>query len=491
MCTTFHDTLTTQHWVGVTQIITSIGSREKVLKKNEGRILYEDLSLYYKELLVFIEEYVLVYFSPLRIYFWPVLDTVEDGLNHLKVHLTSVRDNMRQFTVSGRQSFGVADKSVDDVEEQLTIVDVNMQVCQRIKDSFLEEYEHKAVAELLEGFDTELHGGLFKVSDPLETRSKRKPPRMSISDYLSKTKRQIFSTLGSSSFSESKDLYQIQEEEEGGLEGNRKTHSTEELSSKRPSSKSTMIGNVSYIDGDHYKQSTKQSKPPGVVLSSDSEEETFRPATADKYVRSKFARRGIKKSYKDCSYEADNELQSPLTNQAAAFPISRQVEVEIHGSISSLSSEASSLPHSRQTSLVDQKKEKKRSSSTTESSNGISDSKQSQMRKISEGTQPAQGHLQPLQPAQRGSSPILISHRASPTSTNNRRRNFRKSQAIEESAILSDQPPQPNTDPLLELSNNSQRQPLLPNNQPESNDTEQQFREVLFLAEVIGQEQDV
>ena len=489
MCTTFHDTLTTQHWVGVTQIITSIGSREKVLKKNEGRILYEDLSLYYKELLVFIEEYVLVYFSPLRIYFWPVLDTVVDGLNALKVHLASVHDNMRQFSVSGRQSFGAADKSVDDVEEQLTRVDVNMQVCQRIKDSFLEEYEHKAVAELLEGFDTELHGGLFKVSDTLETRSRRKQPRMSISDYLSKTKRQIFSTLGSSSFSEPKDLYQIQEEEEdGGLEGNSKTHSTEELSSKRPSSKSTMITNVLYDDGDHYKQNTKQSKPSGEVLSSDSEEETFRPATVDKYSKSKFARRGIRKMYKDCSYEADNELQSPLTNQATTFPISRQVEVEIHGSISSLSSEASNLPNSRKTSLADQKAEKKRSNSTTESSNGRSDSKQSQMRKISDSTQPAQSHLQPLQPAQRGSSPILISHRASPTSTNNRRQNFRKSQAIEDSTILSDQPSRPNTEPLLELSNSSQRQPLLPDNQPESNDTEQQFHEVLFLADVIGQD---
>lgn len=349
-----HRSLTAAHWQSLAHGITAIGTKEVALSRRRNRHgpeMYKDLTRYYKEFLAFVEEFVLVHPTPLRLYLWPALLVVESGLNEEKAIL-SERVSRNVSTVeasevqqhlsislqsrvlegySGRHQPVHQDSRED--EDQLCELDRSIEALQRIKDTYFEDRDHLGHQEMLEGFEVELFGGLFDISEEAPgyvPSSHRKQSRSaSISEFLTRKKKEIFATLGSSLSRAEGDLSKITEEEE----------EEEDMELTTASHYSAAMGSRGRAIGG--KRSPRMHLRATENLSSDEDESSEDQRRQMRKSGSRARKLGVWVP-REMSYEADTEASSPVQHISAPAGL-LTVAVEVNKKRVSVSSDTSSF----------------------------------------------------------------------------------------------------------------------------------------------------
>lgn len=490
---TCQHSMTAGHWQCFAQVITAMGSKDFTHSRKRNRPgpeMYKDIILYYKEVLAFVEEFVLVHPTPLRLYLWPALVVVESGLYDEKAIFDDKvsRKQLPGFQeLSARHQLVPQDSKEDD--ERFCDLETSIEALQRIKDTYFEDRDHLSHQEMLEGFETELFGGLFDISEASEyvSPTNRKQSRSaSISDYLTRKKREIFATLGSSISKNEGDLSKITEEEE----------EEENVDDTTPSHYSAVMGSRGRAFGG--KRSPRLPLRGTGNLSSDEEE-----SSADRHQMRKRGSRARKQGVlvsRDMSYEADTEATSPVQYLPAHSGLVT-VTAEVNSNRVSASSETSLMEGSRKSSSVtgDGPSPGRKPNSGTEP-------RKLGPRKLSDtlllpfsstpppaARWPSDSHLTPEKP--KGPSPMLISQRANTTALSPieaaSRRPFslvRSNAVVEES---------PTTTPeahsftitaevaMIESPTSGQRRPLLPGDR----EREQRRRSGSSISQQHGEEQ--
>ena len=221
----FSKNMTALHWQMLVESINLLSIRDKAFSiKKTKRSTQDVYSLensdqlqYYQEFLTFVEEFVMVYPTPVCLYLWSSLRIVEKGLHEIKVDLESRLSTAQSQT--GREellSSQYQDYS-EELQEQYHTVAHCIEQCEGIIDAFFEDKDQLSVVELLEGLETDLYNNIYFFDDILPSNKgeaeigiKQRSP--SISDYLVRKKREIFATLGTS-------LSRATGEESDSLEG--------------------------------------------------------------------------------------------------------------------------------------------------------------------------------------------------------------------------------------------------------------------------------
>lgn len=467
--------LTAVHWLSIAHGITAMGTKDAALSRKRSRTeMNKDLARFYKEFLVFVEEFVLVHPTPLRLYLWPALAVVESGLYDEKAILDQ--------KLSRKQPAGLEELSSRlhhvpqdrwDEEEQVCNLANSIEALQRIKDTYFEDRDHLGHQEMLEGFETELFGGLFDMREASEYAcpSNRKQSRSaSISEFFTRKKREIFATLGSSLSKAEGDLSKITEEEEEEDLDVTPSHSTAAMGSRGRA----LVG----------RRSPRLHLRGTENLSSDEEEESS---------RNQPVRRSGPRARKlgiwvprDMSYEADTETTSPVQHLPAHSGVVT-VCAELHKSKASVSSETSSLIEgSRRSSAatVDAPTPARRPTSSTDMPmlttgppHKLGPRKMSDTLLLPSGPilapavrWPSDSHLSPEKP--RGLSPMLISQRANNNAVSPDEAVSRRPFALVRSHAVVEESPTPSPDThsrnlaaeiaMIESPTSGQRRPLLP-----------------------------
>ena len=486
--------LTSAHWQALAHGITAIGTKDTSFNRKKfksGTGMYKDLILYYKEFLAFVEEFVLVHPTPLRMYLWPALTVVESGLYDEKANLDEQLSRSRttaSVELSGRHLLIPQDTREE--EERLSDLDRSIETLQRIKDTYFEDKDHLSYQEMLEGFEMELFGGLFSVSDAPEyaTSGHRKQSRSaSISEFLTRKKREIFATLGSSA-SRAEDLPKIAEEEEDDVDVASLSHS------------SAAMGLRGRALGGKRSPRTRQRETVS-LLSSDEEEETSHDHREQ-------VRRDVPRARKlglwgsrDRSYDGDTEMASPV-NPVPGYSGLVTVTAEVHRSRPSVSSETSPYADGSRKSPAatgDLSPVRRPNSTSDAPMRTVGAPSKLGPRKLSDTLLipsssalsstprwPSDSHLTPEDPRgpspdrprgpspdkPRGPSPILISQRVSKAGSLDEAGNRRPLLLVRSNAVVEESPTTtPETQPyrdisadvaMIESPTSGQRRPLLP-----------------------------
>ena len=492
---TCQNSMTAAHWQCFAQAITAMGSKDFTYcrKRNRpGPEIYKDIILYYKEFLAFVEEFVLVHPTPLRLYLWPALAVVESGLYDEKAIFDGkvLRKQLPGFQeLSSRHQLVPQDSKEDD--EQLCDLDRSIEALQRIKDTYFEDRDHLSHQEMLEGFETELFGGLFDISDASEyvSPSNRKQSRSaSISDYLTRKKREIFATLGSSLSKNEGDLSKITEEDE----------EDDDVDDTTPSHYPAVMGSRGRAFGGRSPRLPLR----GTETHSSDEEESSADQRHQMRVRGSRARKRGVLVPRDMSYEADTEFEatSPVQYLPAHTGLVT-VTAEVHRDRVSASSETSLIEGSRKSSSVtgDGPSPGRRPSSNTEPPKlGPRKLSDTLLLPVSSNPPPAarwqsDSHLSPEKP--RGPSPMLISQRANTTALSpNEAASRRPLSLVRSNAVVEESPvTTPETHSyaitaevaMIESPTSGQRRPLLPGD----TEREQRRRSGSSMSQQQGEEQ--
>ena len=493
---TCHNSMTAAHWQCFAQSITAMGSKDFTYcrKRNRpGPETYKDITLYYKEFLAFVEEFVLVHPTPLRLYLWPALAVVESGLYDEKAIYDEkvLRKQVTGFQeLTSRHHLVPQDSNEDD--EQLCDLDRSIEALQRIKDTYFEDRDHLSHQEMLEGFETELFGGLFDISEASEyvSPSNHKQSRSaSISEYLTRKKREIFATLGSSLSKNDGDLSKITEEDE----------EEEDVDDTTPSRYSAVMGPRGRVFGG--KRSPRLPLRGTENLSSDDEEESSADQRHQMRVRGSRARKRGVVMRRDMSYEADTEATSPVQYLPAHTGLVTVTAEVNRDSRVSASSETSLIEGSRKSSSVtgDGTSPGRRPSSSTEPPKlGPRKLSDTLLLPFSSTPPPAarwpsDSHLTPEKP--RGPSPMLISQRANATALSpNEAVSRRPLSLVRSNAVVEESPATtPETHSyaitaevaMIESPTSGQRRPLLPGDR----EREQRRRSGSSMSQQQGEEQ--